>query len=1062
MAKVTIDAKKLLKFPCVDVVEASAGSGKTYALVKRYVRLIINPGPETGQTPLKAIFAVTFTNKATIEMKQRILELLKRIALNSFSDKNEKNDIFSSFAVEASSAEKIARSAVNDIISRYNFFQVQTIDSFINMLLKGCAFRLGFASDFRIKKNHLAYLEYSLDKLIDRAASDKKILNIFRNFLDYYLFVENKDGWFSKEDILSLIKTLYGYSNTYGGMFRKPDKGAKNLRVKKQEIIKIIGDIAPELPVDTNKRFVKSICIFLEKNKSAFDIEKLSKYFEKEVFPVNKRALVPENIAKLWDKARKNLALLCEWESTAIFRPYIDIFNLTMDEFGKLAGNDEVIFLEELNSRAQGLADDKAVTVGEIYYRLATRFRHYLIDEFQDTNRLQWKNMRPMVEEALSSAGSLFCVGDKKQAIFRFRGGDVSLFDSIRNDFRNLNPKETVLSKNYRSQKEIVEFNNGIFSRENLNFFMTKMPELQKDLPSFSDEDFRKVTDVFKDSKQTRKEENKYGCLRIEAFESPTVDEKNIVMRKKLISLIKRLRKRFPAGDIAILTRENRDSKLFTSWLLEENIPVESERTLSIREHPLIKELVSFLVFLNSPINDLSFASFILGSIFQRASGISRDEITDFLFSLRINRRKEKGIYLYRNFRKRFPAAWDSLIDEFFKNAGFAPLYELMITVLGKFEVLKSFPGCQGFFMKLLEIIKEKEEDYSGISSFLELFEEIEERELYVNVTHADAIRIMTVHKSKGLEFPVVIIPFLEIDVVVGSGGAGIRKPYVVRQGDSSELYLLQLKKKYGAYCEGLKREYTDEYIRSLIDELNGLYVAFTRAKHELYAFIPSKTGNNKNNLARLLIPSENYTRGTEKEYNQLADKKEKPIKKLPISQFSDNWLDILKDEFKGRAEIINRDKLARGTVIHFILSCAGNLHTENKDVVLKTARKKVRVRFPYVRDLDECVLVAQNILEDQKFKPFFYLKKGSVYREKEVVDRLGRKKVIDRLIITPKETWVVDYKSSRDETGLQIAQIKEYMGLAKSLYPKLMPKGFLIYMDTLELEEVYGTGNNL
>jgi len=212
-----------LKFPCVDVVEASAGSGKTHALAKRYIQLIMDSQLKQEEIPLKTILAVTFTNKATIEMKQRILEFLKKIALDAFSDKEEREDLFLSLPLAGNKAKKVAHGIIENIISHYNFFQIQTIDSFINMLLSGCAFHLGLASNFQIKENYRTYLEYSLDKLIDKAQIDKEILKVFEDFLKYYLFVENKEGWFSKQDIFRLIESLYNYRCIYGEKLRRPD-----------------------------------------------------------------------------------------------------------------------------------------------------------------------------------------------------------------------------------------------------------------------------------------------------------------------------------------------------------------------------------------------------------------------------------------------------------------------------------------------------------------------------------------------------------------------------------------------------------------------------------------------------------------------------------------------------------------------------------------------------------------------------------------------------------------------------------------------------------------------
>jgi ATP-dependent exoDNAse (exonuclease V) beta subunit len=605
----------------VDVVEASAGSGKTYALARRYIQLIMSPELKSEEAPLKTILAVTFTNKATLEMKQRILEFLKKIALDAFRDKHEKEAILSCLAVDKESAGRTAHRVMDDIITHYSAFGVQTIDSFINALLSGCAFSLGFASDFRVKEDYRAYLEYSLDRLIDRVPADRNILSAFEGFLEYYLFVENRGGWLSRRDILGLMESLYNYSNTYGGEFIVPDIKAGDLRKKKRIIIDLISRISKDIPEGTNGVFVNSLKSFHEKNSGGFDVGKLSAYFKREDFPMKKNAEPPERIVRLWKDVRRNLRELCEWESRAIFRSYIEIFTLVLDEFRELASRDDVIFLQELNTHANALVEGGTVSVEEFYYRLATRFRHYLIDEFQDTSRLQWRNVLPMIDEALSSGGSLFYVGDKKQAIYRFRGGDVSLFDSAGDSFTDYEPRRTALGRNYRSQREIVEFNNEIFSAQNLRRFIGEADALQEGPVGVSDAHINTVLNVFRDSEQEWEKENGDGYVGVEMLEADSVDERDSIVRGKLLSLVKDIKNRFSFGDIAILARENRDVKLFTSWLIEEGIPVESERTLNIREHPLIKELVSFLRFLDSPIDNLSFASFILGEVFLKAGG---------------------------------------------------------------------------------------------------------------------------------------------------------------------------------------------------------------------------------------------------------------------------------------------------------------------------------------------------------------------------------------------------------------------------------------------------------
>jgi len=1045
-----------LKFPCVDVVEASAGSGKTHALAKRYIQLIMDSQLKHEEIPLKTILAITFTNKATIEMKQRILEFLKKLALDAFSDKEEKEDILLSLPLAENKARKVAHKIIENIISHYNFFQIQTIDSFINMLLSGCAFRIGLASNFQIKENYRTYLEYSLDKLIDKAQIDKKILKVFEDFLEYYLFVENKEGWFSKQDIFRLIESLYNYRGIYGEKFRKPDSEARDLLKKKQTIIDLIKKISDDIPEQSDGRFIKSLHSFLEKKKNSFNIKNLSQYFKREEFPMKKNMKTPEKIVQLWHDIRKNLREFCELESYAVFKPYLKIFSLVLDEFQAISSNDNLVFLQELNTHAHTLINDEKFSVAEIYYRIATRLRHYLIDEFQDTNRLQWKNIFPMVEEALSSGGSLFYVGDKKQAIYRFRGGDVSLFDSVQHNFQDFNLKPGSLLTNYRSEKEIVEFNNEIFSEENLKRFVNMVGEGQDKFFHFSPADIGKILNVFGGSKQKWRKESIYGYVRVQIINTGNIDERNDIMRKKLISLIKELKKTFLLGDIAILARTNNDVKLFTAWLIEENISVESEKTLNIREHPLIKELISFLKFLDSPIDNLSFASFILGDIFCKVSGIKKDTIRDFIFELRISGKKEMSSYLYKEFKKRFSDEWNNFIELFFKSVGFVPLYELMVTILGRLKVLENFSQYQGFFMGFLEIIKEKEEDYSGISSFLEFFENMQEKDLYVRVSRTNSVKITTIHKAKGLEFPVVIIPFLELDVTVGSGGVGARKPYVVKQFEDNSLSLVQLKKDYAAYSVRLGAEYKDEYVKSLIDELNNLYVALTRAKYEMYLFLPRKKGKKKN-MACALIPFETLERGARREYKEQKTREERPLIELRFSQYSD-WINILRNEFIETPRLINRDKVLKGEIFHLILSCVGNLFIQDKDECLSLAYKKAHSVFPYIKNLDEYISTVGSLLEVEKFKPFFYLKEDSfLYQEKEIIDSDGNTKRIDRLIITGKEVWIVDYKSSREELETHKKQIIQYMNIVKSLYPQLKARCFLIYLDALMVEEVYG-----
>jgi len=1020
------------------IVEASAGSGKTYTLARRYIQLLLGSSPNPSDITLRQILAITFTNKAAFEMKERILEFLKKTALDKFSPAEQK-EILGSLTQDKISVQQKAHLAMDHLMRNYNFFQVQTIDSFINALLSGCAFKIDLSAKFKIMRNYADYLNYSLDELIDKAPRDKKVSKIFAHFLTQYLFIENKTGWFPKKDILALVNSLFTSVNMYGGEFIKLKISPDNLFARKKEIIGQLAQLNENLPEGIHKGFANSLNGFLGSHPGNFNVDDLSDYFQRENFPVNKGHEVNAKVERLWQSVRQNIRELCELEAFSLFHCYIDIYKFIMDDFQRLASQDDVLFLEELNRKARSLFDEEGLTVAELYYRLASRFKHYLIDEFQDTSILQWKNLSLMIEEAIATGGSLFYVGDKKQAIYRFRGGEVSLFEDIQNQFGVFKIHHETLLKNFRSQKEIVRFNNEVFSPDNLRRFLGQV------LPSA---DVNDILEVFKDSQQDHREEYDAGFVQVELMEGEDKEQRRASIKEKLLTAIRELKTRFNFKDIAILTRDNQEVADITSWLLAEGISVESDRTLNVRENPLIKEIISFLRFLNSPVDNLSFSSLIIGDIFTRAAGLKVEAMHDFLFRMREKARKQKDVHYYKEFRQEYPLVWQELFEEFFKAVGFYPLYELVVSIFAKFQITEHFILYQGFLMRFLELIKSKEEEeFSDIAGFLEFFKEADESDLYVHATQADSVHVLTIHKSKGLEFPVVIAPFLGMDVQVGAS----RGSYIVSAQEEG-LKLLRLKKAYNHFSATLENIYRQEYQRAFVDELNNVYVALTRAKEELYVYIPSKI-NRGENLIRTLIPETQSQRGQRKSRKQ--GQPQYPAFAIAPSRYQD-WIAALRDEFLEESQIKNRDRLRQGEIIHYLLSFIENIAGRQIDSLIKKAFEDARQKFSDCEDLEKYSDIVKKLLSIKSLSKFFELEGAKISTEREVVDRLGQTKRIDRLIETEKEVWIVDYKSSHDEAEQHQQQVGLYMKLIKDIYPKKDIKGFLIYLDDFKVEQVH------
>ena len=762
-------------FPEIRVVEASAGSGKTYALAKRYVQLLLNPALPHEALPMRDILAITFTNKAALEMKSRILDFLKRMALGLFTE-SEENEILRPIGLSRSSARAPAFAAMEEVIHNYNFFQVQTIDSFIKSLLAGCAFKVGLSGGFKIQRNSRDYLNYSLDALVDQAERDSTVRKLFERFLNQYIFLENKSGWFPKKDIQELLGALFREGNIYGEDFALYDLKGDDLLERKRRILGAMRRLLEWLPEGADKRFRKSLEDFLKEYKQAFDTNRIPDWFKREDVPLNKGTAEPPGMSFLWGEIRRDLQDLAEAEAYSLFNPYIEIFQQTAVFFQEKVVADDVIFLEELNRKARALFSAGAVTVEEIYYRLATRVRHYLIDEFQDTSRLQWHNIVLLTDEALSTGGSFFYVGDKKQAIYRFRGGDARLFDEVQVNKQGIPVSREQLAINYRSQKIIVDFNNQIFSLENLRRFIQAKAAVEGanakgDLVYVGADAWRELENVFGHSQQRCLPDQDGGYVRVERLEADTKEERQEILRGRILETIAELKTRYPFSSMAVLTRSNSEIEEITSWLLEEGYPVESERTLSIKDHPIVGNLLDFLRFLNSPIDNLAFARFIGGEVFGQAAGWDTGTAQQFLYSLRPRITGESSFYIYKVFRDAYPELWDKFFDEFFRNVGLYPLYELAVSIVHRFGVLQHFPRQQGFVMRLLELIKEKEDETNELSIFLELLTQLPEDEFFVHVTETGSIKVTTIHKAKGLEFPVVIIPSLGMRVQVGTGG---------------------------------------------------------------------------------------------------------------------------------------------------------------------------------------------------------------------------------------------------------------------------------------------------
>ncbi|MFH1423064.1 MAG: 3'-5' exonuclease, partial [Planctomycetota bacterium] len=503
---------------------------------------------------------------------------------------------------------------------------------------------------------------------------------------------------------------------------------------------------------------------------------------------------------------------------------------------------------------------------------------------------------------------------------------------------------------------------------------------------------------------------------------------------------------------IAILCRSNKEIELVTGWLSEEKINVESERTLNIMNNPLIQELIAFLKFLSSPIDSIAFSAFILGDIFTSAASLDRQKVSDFIFEFNRKDAKTTG-YLYRAFRKQFPGIWDEFIADFFKNVGFVSLYELLVSIMCKFSVFDNFGKFQGFFMHFLELATKLEEENSEINYFLEYINVILEKHLYVNFSDQNTVKVMTIHKAKGLGFSVVVVPFLDIEL--GAQTRGSKPSYLVYEKQVREKFgLLRLDSKYAKFSSRIRNIYRREHVKSFIDELNVIYVTFTRAECELYIFVPC-SAERENNSALLLIPEGITEQGVQVNYSEKDTGHESRQLHISMPQYKD-WVSALKEEFPQNTEFSNRQNIQRGEILHAMLAQVGNLSEQKPEAILKILRDGIENEYSLIENADGYIAALEKIISSKTTKQFFHCGDNvKIYREKEFVDKYGRTYRIDRLIMRDKEVQIIDFKSSAENKKEHVMQVNEYVQIVRDVYPDKKVSGYLLYMDEVKVVEI-------
>lgn len=1033
--------KEISKFIAL---EASAGSGKTHNLTKRYIKLLLNFDSDKDETVrIQNILALTFANKATVEMKERIIENLKKLALEINVE-----GLTDSINMPKSKIQKNALTAINTLISNYDSFNVRTIDSFINLIIKSCALKLGFSPNYKILETYEDYIDYSVDSFLNKGLVDKSVEQILNGFFGQFL-IDGGNSWDLKTYISNKFKEFYKKEVSKEFVINDTDADYfTTVSLFAEEFNKVCCSMTKIKEFAGLNGNFKGVVEKIKNNPGAL-FQMSSTAFQKEDLPYNKNSERSERLDELFEEAKRILNKYVEFKSKHFYDNYIKIFKYVINEFDNRTKKDSVLFLQDINRKVLNIFDQDTL-VPEIYCRLSSSFKDFLIDEFQDTNKIQWETLRLIVEENLSQEGSFFYVGDKKQAIYGFRGSDFQIFDLPLKEFEIYQPHKNTLDINYRSYQAIVDFNNSVFSKENIEQLLKEFVSVKK--IEGVDNYCAQLADVFETSFQkVSKNKKNSGYVDIAYYEydkkEEDIDDKvKDYLYKTIDGIIKS--KKFEYKDITILCRWGNEVEKIGKWLLEKNINIESFKTLNIVNSDIVKELFSALQFFNSPIDNLAFTSFVTSSIFLKQTKLSKQEMLSFIHNNSLGKNRQNALYI--EFREAYPQIWEQYIENFFNSVGFIAVYEFAVSIIAKFKVMENFEQSSDILLTFLDVISDFETREQGLQNFIDYFKDYERNKtnekFFIKVPSDNAVKIMTIHKAKGLQFNVVIMPYFYIE------DSAPKNPFCIEK--DNKFSFMKITQDFIPYSDKLKDFYYKAYFKCLSDELNILYVATTRAVCEFYALIaqPKKKKDEKD-LITVLVKESFRNFGT-KNANYDLSKKEEKVGTITLNPDRvEDIVDIISDsanEIYGRK---HKDMLLKGQIMHYALSLIYTFDDSDLCNIIKSCMEKVSVMYPN-EDISWLEKTINNLLLNKNVSCFFD-KANKVFNEKEFVDKFGNTIRIDKLVVKNNDIGIIDFKSSIYDKEYIQKQIRNYYYVLSEIYKDKKINLFVVDIEKNEVSEI-------
>lgn len=1075
--------------------KSSAGSGKTYTLTLEYLKLAL----QSPRSAFKQILAVTFTNKATQEMKERILTVLERLSKEIRPQEFLDQELMQALDLNPAQLQARARETLLHILHGYGYFAVSTIDSFFQRVIRSFAREMDLQAKFDLEMDTDAVLDRLVDRVVEKVSIDRNLRAWLIGYAEEQ--IENEKSWDIRGGIKGLGREIFQERfKAFRGLFQESVAKEGFLG----EFRKYVWDEKRKLIAEAEemRERAENICTAHELEWSDFSggrgtsnfvirLSKLGKdnvpftrptpnqmdkIYEVETWYTGKKNPNSNAICSAADAGLREMLLalpekVTQWNTLDALQKNLNAFGVFRDlilELRLLKDEEGILLISDVNDFLKEITKDNDAPF--VYEKIGNQYRNFLIDEFQDTSDFQWSSFKPLLENSLASGNTNLLVGDVKQSIYRWRGGRLELLlaevqQQIHPDFI----EEKALATNFRSLPGIIQFNNSIF--ESLPALMqTGMnASYQIDAENLLVKAFDGVKQSIPSGKMVLEFQ---GKIRLEftqktnsrSTEEPDEDEEDSHTRvlNGLPQLVMDLQDRgYPLRDIAFLVRKNSHGAEIADTLMEYarqnpdsdyRFDVLSEESLFLDKSAAVKCLVALLTYLSNPADKVAlktvwfYYALLHGIPFSHAL-FHKDQIPDELRSK------------------------DAVLRERLNTMIQLPLVELLeecVSFLGMVDIQTDLAYVSGFKEAVFDFVKKNRADLIG---FLDWWEQNKGKRTVKIPEDHDAMRILTIHKAKGLQYKVVLMPFLDWRIVAsGQQAPVIWSPF---SAETDIHTVVPLTHGSALRDSAFAPAYQDEIRLAYLDSLNMLYVAFTRAEEVIWGFSDfsqnQKGEINLNTTGNLLYSlfstgfqvaelGENQSWDGENliyeagNWSTIPLLKERKAKPEPLLRWeSQNWRSKLKTKKMAwdfsESGLQARSQRKFGVIVHELLAASQN--KADAELLLQQYTFEGRL------DAETAAAVGEQLnalFALPEFARWFDPDLQSL-AEQGILLPGGSQKRPDRILIGANEAIVVDFKTG-EKYPSHLAQVKEYMNLVGALSQKPV-KGYLCYLEPTQILEV-------